>query len=142
MKIFETIGSMLTSLYLVLSNRSSFLNIGVISAIFSTFGNLFCFRHSLMQFARSLQICLFASFTILVRLAPLVFLVASSEFMILEMSSLFTKLKLNNCVVPTDDLTLIILGWFSHLRIVFSSGSSDYLFEIHHLLRPLVMSLK
>ena len=62
-----------------------------------------------MQFARSLQICLFASFTILVGLAPLVFLVGSSEFMILEMSSLFTKLKLNNCVVPTDDLTLIIL---------------------------------
>ena len=95
---------------MVLSNGSPFLNIGVISAIFSSFGNLFCFINSLMQFARSLQICLFASFTILVGIAPLVRLVGSSEFMILEMSSLLTNLKSNNCVVSTDDLILIILG--------------------------------
>ena len=95
---------------MVLSNGSSFLNIGVISAIFSSFGNLFCCMHSLMQFARSLQICLFASFAILVGIAPLVFLVGSSGFMILEMSSLLTKLKSNNCLVSTDDLILIMLG--------------------------------
>ena len=63
-----------------------------------------------MQFARSLQICLFASFTVLVGIAPLVFLVGSSEFMILEISSLFTKLKSNNYVASTDYLILIILG--------------------------------
>ena len=87
-----------------------FFNIGVISAIFSLFGNLFSVIHSLMQFARSLQICLFASFTILVGIATIVFLVRSSEFMILEMSSLLTKLKSNNYVVSTDDLILIMLG--------------------------------
>ena len=63
-----------------------------------------------MQFARSLQICSFASFTILVGVAPLVFLVGSSEFMILEMSFLLTKLKSNNCVVSKEDLILIMLG--------------------------------
>ena len=63
-----------------------------------------------MQFARSLQICLFASFTVLVGIAPLVFLVRSSEFMILEILSLFTKLKSNNYVASTDYLILIILG--------------------------------
>ena len=40
-----------------------------------------------MQFATSLQFFLFASFTILIGIAPLVFLVESIEFMILEMSS-------------------------------------------------------
>ena len=60
-----------------------------------------------MQFARSLQICLFASFTILVRIAPLVFLVGSNEFMILQISSQFTKLRSNNCVVSTDDLIML-----------------------------------
>ena len=59
-----------------------------------------------MQFARSLKNFLFASFTILVGIAPLVFLVGSSEFMILEMSSLLTKLKSNNCVVSTYDLII------------------------------------
>ena len=63
-----------------------------------------------MQFATSLQFFLFASFTILIGIAPLVFLVESIEFMILEMSSLLTKLKSNNCVVSTDDLILIMLG--------------------------------
>ena len=63
-----------------------------------------------MQFARSLQICLFATFTILVGIAPLVFLVGSSKFMILETLSLLTNLKLSNCVVSTDDLILIMLG--------------------------------
>ena len=63
-----------------------------------------------MQFDRCLQICLLASFTILVGIAPLVFLVGSSEFMILEMSLLLTKLKSNNCVISTDDLILIMLG--------------------------------
>ena len=97
-----------------------------------------------MQFARSLQICLFASFTILVGIAPLAFLVGSSEFMILEMSSLLTKLKPTNCVVSTDYLILIMLGLFSYFRIAFTSGSSDKLSEIHHFLifSPLVMSLK
>ena len=57
-----------------------------------------------MQFSRSLQICLFASFTILVGIVPLVFLVGCSDFMILEMSSALTKLKSNNCAVSTDDL--------------------------------------
>ena len=94
---------------MVLSNGSPFLNIGVISAIFSSFVNLFYFTHSLMQFAKALQICLFARFTILVGIAPLVFLVGSSEFTILEMPSLFTKLKSNNCVVSTDDLIIIML---------------------------------
>ena len=55
-----------------------------------------------MQFSRSLQICLFASFTILVGIAPLVFLVGCSDFMILEMSSALTKLKSNNSAVSTD----------------------------------------
>ena len=41
---------------MVLSSGSSFLNISVISAILSSFGNLLCFIPSLMQFARSLQI--------------------------------------------------------------------------------------
>ena len=63
-----------------------------------------------MKFASSLQICLFASFTILVGIAPLVFLVGSSEFMILEVSSLLTKLKSNNRVASTDHLVLIMLG--------------------------------
>ena len=84
-------------LLLVLSNGFSFLNIAVVSVIFSSFGNLFCFIHSLMQFASSLQIRLFPSFTVLVGIAPLVFLARSSELMILEMPSLFTKLKSNNC---------------------------------------------
>ena len=56
-----------------------------------------------MQFGRPLQICLFASFTILVGIAPLVFLVGCTDFMILEMSSALTKLKSNNCAVSTDD---------------------------------------
>ena len=101
-------------------------------AIFSSFGNLFYFIHLLMQFVRSLQICLFASFTILVGIAPLIFLVGSSKFMILEMSSLFTKLKSNNCVASTDEFILVILGWFSYFRIAFTSGSSGNLFQIHH----------
>ena len=63
-----------------------------------------------MQFARSLKICLFVSLTILVGIVSLIFLVGSSEFMILEMPSLFTKIKSNNCVVSTDDLILITLG--------------------------------
>ena len=62
-----------------------------------------------MQFARSLQIFLDASFTILIGIAPLVYLGESIEFTILEMSSLLTKLKSNNCVVSTDDLILIML---------------------------------
>ena len=63
-----------------------------------------------MQFASSLQIFLFASFIILVGIAPLIFLVGSSEFMILEISSLLTKLKSNTCVISADDLILIMLG--------------------------------
>ena len=94
---------------MVLSNGSSFLNIGVISAILSSFGNLFGFIHSLMQFGRSLQIFLVASFTILIGIAPLVYLVESIEFTILEMSSLLTKLKSNNYVVSRDDLILITI---------------------------------
>ena len=43
-----------------------------ISAILSSFGKLFCFIHSLMQFARSLQFFLFASFTILIGIAILI----------------------------------------------------------------------
>ena len=109
-KIFETVGSVLMGLILVSSNESPLLNKAIISAIFSSFGNLLCFIHSLMQFARSLQIYLFASFTILIGIAPLVFLVESIEFMILEMPSRLTKLKSNNCVISTDDLILIMLG--------------------------------
>ena len=99
--------------------------------------------HSLIQFAMSLQISLFASFIILVRIAPLVFLTGSSEFMILEMSSLFPKLKTNNCVVSRDDLILIMLGWFSYFRIAFTSGWSGSLLEIRHFLifTPLVVKL-
>ena len=63
-----------------------------------------------MQFGRSFQIRLFTSFTILNEMTPLGFLVGSSKFMILEMSSLLTKLKSNNCAVSTDDLILIMLG--------------------------------
>ena len=63
-----------------------------------------------MQSARSLQIYLLVSFTILIGIAPLVFLVESIKFMILEMSSLLTELKSNNCVVSADDLILIMLG--------------------------------
>ena len=81
----------------------------VISAIYSLFGNLFCFMHSLMYFTRPLQICLFASSTILGGITPFDFLVRPSEFMILKMSSLLTKLKLNKCVVSTGDLILIML---------------------------------
>ena len=72
---------------MVLSNGSSFLNIGVIFAVFSSFGNLFCFIHSFLDF-----------------------LVGSNEFMILEMSSLFVKLKTNNCLVSVDNLILKMLG--------------------------------
>ena len=81
------------------------------------------------------------SFTILIGIAPLVFLVGSSEFMILEISLLFSKLKSNNCVLSTNDLILIMLGWFSYFRIAFTIGSSDNLSEIHHflILSPLVM---
>ena len=86
----------LIGLSLVLSTGLSFLNIGVvISAIFSSFGICFCFIHYLMQFARSLQIHLFISFTILVGIAPLVSLAGFSKFIILEISSLLTKLKSN-----------------------------------------------
>ena len=59
-----------------------------------------------MQFARSIQIFLFASFTSMVGIAPLVFLVGSSEFIILEISSVLTKSKSNDCVVSTDDSIL------------------------------------
>ena len=52
--------------------------------------------------------------------------------MILEMPSLFTKLKSNNYVVSTNDLILIMIGWFSNFRIAFTSWSPDNLFEIHH----------
>ena len=90
-----------------------------------------------------LQISLFPSFIILVRIAPLVFLTGYSEFMILEMSSLFPKLKTNNCVVSRDDLILIMLGWFSYFRIAFTSGSSGNLLEIRHFLifSPLVVKV-
>ena len=63
-----------------------------------------------MQFARYLQICLFASFTSLVGIALLVFLVGSSELMILEMLLLYAKLKSNNYFVLTDNLILITLA--------------------------------
>ena len=55
-------------------------------AIFSSFGNLFCFMDSLMQFVRSLKICLSTSFMILVGIATRVFVVGSSKYMILQMS--------------------------------------------------------
>ena len=42
----------------------------------------------------------------MVGIAPLVFLVVSSEFIILEISSVLTKSKSNDCVVSTDDSIL------------------------------------
>ena len=54
-KFFETVGSILVGLWLALSNRSSFLNMGVISAILSSLGNLPCSMLSLIQFAKLLQ---------------------------------------------------------------------------------------
>ena len=54
--------------------------------------------------------------------------------MTLEMPLLFTKLKSNNYIVSTDDLILIMLGWFSFFQIAFGSGSSDNLFETPYFL--------
>ena len=64
--------------------------------------------------------------------------------MTLEMSSLFSRLKSNNSIVSTDDLILIMLGWFFYLWIAFKSGSSDNLSEVRDFLMfiPLVLSLK
>ena len=75
-----------------------------------------------MQFARSLQTFLFASFTSMVGIAPLVFLVGYSEFIILEMSSLFTKLKSNNCVVSTDDSILTTFDSLLEATTPFSTS--------------------
>ena len=109
---FILVGRSLIYLQEVLSSWILFFEYRSYICHFTSFGNLFCFIRSLMQFSRSLQICLFASFTILVGITPLVFLVGSSEFMILEMSSLFTNLKSNNCVVSIYETVLIMLGCF------------------------------
>ena len=55
------------------------------SAAFSSFGNSFFLKDSLIQFAKSLQISLLVSLTIFVGIAPLLFFVESNEVIILEM---------------------------------------------------------
>ena len=70
---------MLIALSVVISNGYFLLNIGLIFAIFSLFG-IFFFKQSFKQLVNYLQICLWTSFTVCVRIALLVFLVESSEF--------------------------------------------------------------
>ena len=70
---------MLIALSVVISNGYFLLNIGLIFAIFSSFG-IFFFKQSFKQLVKYLQICLWISFTVCVRIALLVFLVESSEF--------------------------------------------------------------
>ena len=81
------------------------------SAAFSLFGNPFFLLDSWIQFAKSLEISLFASLTIFVGITPLVFFVESNEVIILEMSSLLTNLKSNSLIDLKTDLVLSMLCW-------------------------------
>ena len=71
---------------------------------FSSIGNSFFLIDSLMQFAKSLKISLFASLPIFVVITPLVFFVESDEVIILEMPALLTKMKLNSPIDLKTDL--------------------------------------
>ena len=79
--ILDIVRNILTGLQLSLFSGSSFLNIGVISAAFSSFENSLFLIESLMQFAKSLQISLFADLTIFVGITSLVFLVESIKLL-------------------------------------------------------------
>ena len=68
------------------------------TAAFSSFGNAFFLIDSLIKFAKSLQISLFASLTIFVGITPLVSFVESKQVIILEVASLLTKLKSNSLI--------------------------------------------
>lgn len=89
-------------------NGFSFWNIGVISATFSSFGNSFFLMPSLIQFANSLQISLFARLPIFVGITPIAFLFSSNEVHILKMSPLVTKLKSNSFDGLNDNLVLVM----------------------------------
>ena len=80
------------------------------SPAFNSFGNSFFLIESLIHFAKSLQISLFASLAILVTTTALVFFAESNEVIILDMSSLLTKLKSNSLIDLKADLILIMLG--------------------------------
>ena len=73
-------------------------------AAFSSFWDSFFLINSLIQFAKSLQISLFASLTSFVGVTQLDFFVESNEINILEMSSLLTKLKSNSLIDLKTDL--------------------------------------
>ena len=79
------------------------------SAAFSSFGNSFSLIDSLIQFAKSLQISLFAKLTIFVGITPLIFFAESNEVVTLEMSSLLTKFKSNSLI---DVKTWWWWGWW------------------------------
>ena len=72
---------------------------------------------SLIQFTKSLQSSLFTNSTIFVGITPLVFFVKSIEVIILEMSSLLTKLKSNSLIDANTDLILNIQGCMSRCLI-------------------------
>ena len=75
---------------------------------------------------------------------PLVFFfVECNEVIILEMSSLFTKLKSNSLIDVKTDLVSVMLGCISSFLIALTSGSLQGRFEHYHLSMsdPLVMSL-
>ena len=84
------------------------------------------------------------SSTIFFGITPLVFFVKSNEVIILEMSSLLTKLKLNSFIDLKTDLILSMLGCISYFLIAFTSGSLQGRFEVSHLslFDPLVVSWK
>ena len=102
-------------------------------ASFSSFGNSFFLIDSLIRFAKSLQISLFANLTIFVGITRLVFFPESNEVIILEMSPLLTKLKSNRLIDLKTDLILSMLRCFSYFLITLSSGSSKRKFEHSHL---------
>ena len=143
-KIEDIVGSTLTGLKFSLFSGSSFLNIDVMSAAFSSLGNSFFLIDSFIQLAKSLQISLFASLTISLGKTPIVFFVESDEVIILEISSLLTKLKSNSLIHVKTDLILRMLRSISHFLIALTSGSLQGRFEHCHLsmFNPLVMSLK
>ena len=140
----DIVGSTLTGLKLSLFNGSYFLNIGVMSAVFIQFGKSVFLMDSLIQFTKSLQSSLFTNSIIFVGITPLLFFVKSIEVIILEMSSLLTKLKSNSLIDANTDLILSIQGCMSRCLIAITSGSSQRRFEHLHLsmFNPLVMSLK
>ena len=123
--ILDIVGSTLTDLQFSLFSGSSFTNIGVMSAAFSSFGNLLFLIDSLVQFAKSIQISLFVILIIFFEITPLVFFVESHEVIFIEMSSLLTRLKSNSLTDLKTDLVLSMLGCISCFPIALTSGSLE-----------------